>query len=377
MQVRRVLSFLLALVITLTLTLAFVADVARADDATYTVRYSDNLTSIAARNGVTVQALAQANGIANVNSIFVGQVLKMPSATSNQPTPAPVTTGEQAYIVQAGDTLSGIAAHYGISMYDLAAANHLSVMSYIYTGQTLRVPQSSKTPAPAPTIVVATTLATSTVAPTATPIPPSKIATATGSSYTIQNGDTLSTIATRFNVPVSALVQANHIIDPSLIVGGQTLVIPGLSQGGGPAPANTTAPPVATTAPAQAQPPVQSVGNGKWIDVDLTREKLTAYEGSTVVYTSLVSTGISIHPTVVGTYNIYVKYNSQLMTGPGYYLPNVPYVMYFYEAYAIHGTYWHNNFGHPMSHGCVNLPTPAAQWMYSWASIGTPVKIHY
>jgi lipoprotein-anchoring transpeptidase ErfK/SrfK len=65
------------------------------------------------------------------------------------------------------------------------------------------------------------------------------------------------------------------------------------------------------------------------------------------------------------------------MTGPGYNLPNVPYVMYFYGANAIHGTYWHNNFGHPMSHGCINLRTGDAAWLYSWASIGTPVVVHY
>ena len=64
------------------------------------------------------------------------------------------------------------------------------------------------------------------------------------------------------------------------------------------------------------------------------------------------------------------------MTGPGYYLPNVPYVMYFLAGATRHtGTYWHHNFGHPMSHGCVNLPTPAAQWMYNWASMGTTVWI--
>jgi lipoprotein-anchoring transpeptidase ErfK/SrfK len=53
----------------------------------------------------------------------------------------------------------------------------------------------------------------------------------------------------------------------------------------------------------------------------------------------------------------------------------VPYVMYFFEGYGLHGTYWHNNFGHPMSHGCVNLRTPDAKWFYNWAEIGTPVLV--
>ncbi|MBI5619492.1 L,D-transpeptidase, partial [Candidatus Gottesmanbacteria bacterium] len=54
--------------------------------------------------------------------------------------------------------------------------------------------------------------------------------------------------------------------------------------------------------------------------------------------------------------------------GPGYYLPDVPYVMYFYLGYAIHGTYWHNNFGHPMSHGCVNMRIEDAKTLFEWSS---------
>ena len=104
---------------------------------------------------------------------------------------------------------------------------------------------------------------------------------------------------------------------------------------------------------------------------------LVAYEGNTPVRRVVVSTGLPGTPTVTGQYNIYVKYTAQLMVGPGYYLPDVPWVMYFYEGYGLHGTYWHNNFGHPMSHGCVNLPTPEAKWLYDWASVGTLVNIHY
>lgn len=60
----------------------------------------------------------------------------------------------------------------------------------------------------------------------------------------------------------------------------------------------------------------------------------------------------------------------------GFYdLPNVPNVMYFYQGYSIHGAYWHNNFGYQMSHGCVNAPLAAAEWLYNWASIGTPVTM--
>lgn len=115
----------------------------------------------------------------------------------------------------------------------------------------------------------------------------------------------------------------------------------------------------------------------RWIDVDLSNQKLVAYEGDTPVYWVVVSTGLPGTPTVTGQYHIYVKYPAQTMSGPGYYLPDVPYVMYFYLGYGIHGTYWHNNFGHPMSHGCVNTPTPDAQWLYNWADVGTLVNVHY
>ena len=86
-------------------------------------------------------------------------------------------------------------------------------------------------------------------------------------------------------------------------------------------------------------------------------------------------------PTVAGTYEIYVKYEKTRMTGgvgADYYdLPDVPYVMYFHKGYGLHGTYWHSNFGTPMSHGCVNLSISDAQWLYNWAQIGTRVVSHY
>ena len=62
--------------------------------------------------------------------------------------------------------------------------------------------------------------------------------------------------------------------------------------------------------------------------------------------------------------------------GTYYNLPNVPYVMYYYQGYGIHGAYWHNNFGHPMSHGCVNMKPEEAGIVFNWADIGTKVVVH-
>jgi lipoprotein-anchoring transpeptidase ErfK/SrfK len=124
-------------------------------------------------------------------------------------------------------------------------------------------------------------------------------------------------------------------------------------------------------------PPSDVDEGGRWVDVDLTNQTAYAFEGDNVVRSFLVSTGTWQHPTVTGQFHIYVKYRYADMKGPGYYLPDVPYVMYFYDGYGLHGTYWHNNFGTPMSHGCVNFSIPDAAWLYNFASVGTLVNVHY
>jgi lipoprotein-anchoring transpeptidase ErfK/SrfK len=130
--------------------------------------------------------------------------------------------------------------------------------------------------------------------------------------------------------------------------------------------------------PDEARIPFPAEGNGeRWIDVNLSEQRVYAYEGDVVVNSFLVSTGVAETPTVTGEYQIYVKVRIQDMSGPGYYLPDVPWVMYFYEEYGFHGTYWHNNFGTPMSRGCVNMRIDDAAWLYDWASVGTAVNVHY
>ena len=116
--------------------------------------------------------------------------------------------------------------------------------------------------------------------------------------------------------------------------------------------------------------------NERWIDVDLSGQRTYALQGDELINTFIVSTGTAIHPTVTGTFHIYVKYRSANMSGEDYYLRNVPYVMYFFKDYGLHGTYWHNNFGVPMSHGCINLRTNDAKWLFNWVSVGIVVNIH-
>ncbi|MBZ0292069.1 MAG: L,D-transpeptidase, partial [Anaerolineae bacterium] len=103
--------------------------------------------------------------------------------------------------------------------------------------------------------------------------------------------------------------------------------------------------------------------------------RIYAYENGQLRYNALVSTGLPQTPTVQGNFNIYLRYETQTLSGPGYYLPGVQWVMYFYQGYAIHGTYWHNNFGQPMSRGCVNLTNEDALWFFNFAPKGTPVLV--
>lgn len=119
----------------------------------------------------------------------------------------------------------------------------------------------------------------------------------------------------------------------------------------------------------------------KWVVVDLTYKRLYAYEKDRLVKTFLVSAGTPETPTVEGQYEIYRKYISQDMYGANtdgsrYYQPNVQYVNYFHQDYAIHGNDWRplSWFGSiNSSHGCVGIINPDAEWIYNWAPIGTPV----
>lgn len=135
--------------------------------------------------------------------------------------------------------------------------------------------------------------------------------------------------------------------------------------------------------PTQSAPQVKNTtgtvtGAGEhWIDVNLSQQMVYAYEGNTLVASFVVSTGTWQYPTVTGQYRVYIKYRYKDMSGPGYFLPDVPYTMFFYKGYALHGTYWHNNFGTPMSHGCVNLTISDAEWLYNFSSVGTLVNVHY
>lgn len=118
----------------------------------------------------------------------------------------------------------------------------------------------------------------------------------------------------------------------------------------------------------------------KLITVDLGKQMLFAWERGQIVHQTKVSSGLPKKPTVKGSFSIYWKRPKQDMKGQSkeygkYFYKDVPNVMYFYQDYAIHGAYWHNRFGRPNSHGCVNVPVASAQWLYNWAQQGTRVEV--
>jgi hypothetical protein len=138
---------------------------------------------------------------------------------------------------------------------------------------------------------------------------------------------------------------------------------------------------------AVAERPKKVAEGDKWIDVDLSQQSLVAYEGDTPVYATLISSGkVSPDPdadfaTPTGTFRIRSKHLTATMDGDHavdgpYSIEDVPYVMYFQLAYAFHSAFWHNTFGRPRSHGCINLAPEDARWLFNWSTPQLPTGWH-
>lgn len=138
-------------------------------------------------------------------------------------------------------------------------------------------------------------------------------------------------------------------------------------------------PPEPTVFPAlfQGDPPPDGA---KLIEVDLSDQTLTAWQGDVMVLHTSVSTGKPEWWTLTGTFKTYLKYEETRMRGGRgddvYDTPDVPWTMYYDGDFAIHGAYWHNEFGTPVSHGCVNMRVDEAKALYEWAPLGTTVIVH-
>lgn len=137
-----------------------------------------------------------------------------------------------------------------------------------------------------------------------------------------------------------------------------------------------------------------STGSDRRIEVFLDKQRVHVIENGEVIKVLKASTGKSKTPTVTGSFYIYARFPKKTMKSTGlkpgqkgyYEVKDVPYAQYFYEGYAFHGAFWHNNFGQPASHGCINLATKKkngrkgvnedAGWLYQWASLGVPVNVY-
>ena len=175
---------------------------------TYVVQWGDTMFRIAVRFNTTVQAIAQANNIANPNLIFAGQTLIIPTGGTVPPTAPPSTPGGTViYTVQPGDYLAKIARQFNTTVSAILSVNNIANPNLIFPGQQLVIPTGGTTPPPATSVP-------------ATPPPGGQ------TTYVVQPGDTLNSIARRFGTTTSAIAQANGIVNPNLIFVGQVLVIP-------------------------------------------------------------------------------------------------------------------------------------------------------
>ncbi len=302
---------------------------------TYTVRRGDTLSGIAARNGTTVAAIMQANGLRSY-IIYSGQRLVIPGGSSTASSGTNQTGSSQTYTVRRGDTLSGIAARHGTTVAAIMRANGLG-STVIYSGQRLVIPGTSGNAASSGT----------------------SGSTGTGQSYTVRRGDTLSGIAARHGTTVAAIMQANGL-GSTVIYTGQRLVIPGAGSSSG------------------------TVGGGKRIVVDLSEQRMYVYQNGQLLWNWVVSTGRPGQETAVGHYKVLNKIpNAYAYT----WSLQMPYWLGIYWAGSLQNgihalpiqangqRLWAGYLGQRVSFGCIILGTQNAKTLYNWATVGTPVDI--
>jgi LysM repeat protein len=309
-------------------------------DTTHIVAWGETLFSIARRYGTTVETICAANAIANPSSIYAGQQLIIPATGSGSATSAPDATAVGGtHVVSPGENLHRIALRYGTTVQTLAQLNGIISTNHVVVGQALRVPDVVLTPAT---------------------VPPAEDMT---KMHTVQPSETLATIAMRYGASAWTLAQVNAISNPSLIFPGQVLIIPG---------GNDTAPAATNT------------GGEKHVVVDISEQHLYAYQGETLVYSFVASTGMYRSPTRTGTFSVLNKIPNAY--GSTWNL-QMPYWLGIYWSgglqNGIHALpilsngqrLWAGYLGTPISYGCVVLDTYEARLLYEWVDVGTQVLI--
>jgi LysM repeat protein len=311
--------------------------VASAQGGSYTVQPGDTLAKISQKFGVSSAAIMSANGLTNPNLIVVGQKLVIPGGGAPAPAPKPTTT---TYTVQPGDTLSKIAQKFRVAPAAIMSANGLTNANLIRVGQKLVIPGASgAAPAPQPA-----------------PKPASQ------TRYTVRSGDTLGSIAVRFGVSTAALQQANGITNPNLIFPGKVLVIP-----------------PGTTGPGAVS------GRASKFVASISQQRCWVYQGETIIYEWVCSTGRRSSPSVPGTYKVQSKLSKAYGSAWNIWMP---YWLGIYWAGStengIHGMPWNATtgaktwpglVGTPITYGCIMLNDWQAKTLWDMAWIGMPVVI--
>ena len=337
-----------------------------ASEFTHTIRVGETLGAIAESYGVSLYDLQKLNDAWSF-IIYPGQELAIPAGgeppdedevdAPSKPeipqlfAPAPAATAmPDTHTVQAGETLFSIARKYDLAVDLLMSANGISDPRRVHSGLVLRL-SNLNAPAASP-------------ASSPTDTAPAAPADSARERYTVQPGESLSTIGNKLGMSWLAIAAINGINDPDTLYAGAVLQVP-------------TAQEAARYGPVRPKPvaPGANVGVGRELIVVLSTQMAYAYENGVLRRSAQISSGLPATPTVKGDFKVTRKLRSRHMVGPDYDLPNVPWVMYFFSGYAFHGTYWHNNFGTPMSHGCVNMTNADAKWFYDFAPVGTPVHV--
>jgi LysM repeat protein len=311
-------------------------------ESIHVIRAGDSLAAIARQYEIDPDLLATYNDISDPNLIVIGQQIAIPPQTSSLDLAVPVTDsplpGAKGYhTVTAGESLTQIGRRYDIALSDLLRLNGLANPNTIWVGQKLRL--------------------SARVDPAAHP--QAAKPDLADAIHVVAEDETLSLIAKQYGTTIEQLMRVNGLPNSGFVYTGQRLRV-------------------------QAPPPAQNIfgvagapaDGHRRIEVDLSDQSLIAWQGEVAVLRTTVSTGKPATPTIPGTFAVHSKYDTQHMTGDDYDLPGVPWVMYYYEDYAIHGAYWHANFGWPTSHGCINMRIDEAAALYAWAALGTEVVVH-
>ena len=312
---------------------------------THTVARDETMFSIALRYDTSVEAVRVTNGIANPALLYVGQQLTIPTADSTTNAPSSPDTEGDTHVVGPGENLYRIALRYGITVQALAQLNGITNHHHIVVGQRLRISGVSAT---------STTTLTTTL----------QVAQA-NTTHTVGPGETLATIALRYGTTIWALAQANAIANPSLIFPGQVLTVQATS---------STTPATAST----------GFGGEKRIVVDLSEQHLYAYQGGTLIYSFVASSGVPSSPTRTGTFSVLNKMpNAYAST----WNLQMPYWMGIYWSSGLQNgihalpilsngqLLWAGYLGAPVSYGCIVLGTYEASLLYEWAGVGTVVVV--